>query len=131
MVFDDMMMQCASNELITQAFTQKRHHQNLSVMLILQNFYCQEKVIRNVHLNTGYVVLFRNPRDKSQFSNLARQLGPKHSKALVDTYVDTTSRPYSYLLVDLKPLTPDALCYRSNALHLGRQTVYVIGAVPT
>ena len=131
MVFDDMMMQCANSELIAQAFTQKRHHQNLSVILILQNLYCQGKVMRNVHLNTEYVVLFRNPRDKSQFGHLARQLEPKHSKALVDAYVDATSRPYSHLLVDLKPHTPDALRYRSNSLQLDRQTVYVIGAVPT
>ena len=113
LVFDDMMMQCANSELIAQAFTQKRHHQNLSV---LQNLYCQVKVIRNVHLNTEYVVLFRNPRDNSQFGHLARQLEPKHCKALVDAYVDATSRPYSHLLVDLKPHTPDALRYRSNSL---------------
>ena len=48
MVFDDMMMQCANSELIAQAFTQERHHQNLSVILILQNLYCQGKVMRNV-----------------------------------------------------------------------------------
>ena len=129
--FDDMMMQCTSSELIAQAFTQKRYHQNLSVIFILQNLYCQGNVMRNVLLNTQYVVLFRNPRDKSQFGHLARQLEPKHSEALVDAYVDATSRPYSHLLVDLKPHTPDALRYRSNSLQLHRQTVYVIGAVPT
>ena len=128
MVFDDMMMQCANSELIAQAFTQKRHHQILSVILILQNLYCQGKVMRNVHLNTEYVVLFRIIRVNL---HLARQLEPKHSKALVDAYVDATSRPYSHLLVDLKPHTPDALRYRSNSLQLDRQTVYVIGAVPT
>ena len=83
--------------------------------------------MRNVHLNTEYVVSFRNPRDKSKFAHLARQLEPKRSKA----FVDATSRPYLQLLVDLKPHTPDALRYRSNSLQLDRQTVYVIGAVPT
>ena len=87
MVFDDMMMQCARRELIAQAFSQKRHHQHLSVILILQNLYCQGKVMRDVHLNTEYVVLFRNQRDKSQFGHLARQLEPKHSKALVTVLV--------------------------------------------
>ena len=33
--------------------------------------------------------------------------------------------------VDLKPLTPDALRYRSNSLQLDRQTMYVIVVVPT
>ena len=103
-------------------------------------FIVQGKVMRNVHPNTEYVVLFRNTRDKSQFGHLTRQLEPNHSKALVDTYMDTTSRPYSYLLVHLKPHTPDALCYRSNSIQLDRQTVYILrfydvtamrGAVPT
>ena len=62
MVFDGMMMQCAISELIAQAFTQKRHHQNLSVILIIQNLYCQGKVMR-MHLNTEYVVLFGNPQE--------------------------------------------------------------------
>ena len=131
MVFDDMMMQCASSELIAQAFTQKLHHQHLSVILILQNLYCQGKVMRNVHHNTEYVVLLCNSRDKSQFGHLSRQLEPKHSKAVVDAYVDATSRPYSHLLVDLTPHTPDAMCYRSNFIQLDRQTMYVIGAVST
>ena len=83
--------------------------------------------MRNVHLNTEYVVLFGNPRDKSQFGHLAGQLEPKHSKALVDA----TSQPYSHVLVDLKPHTPDELRYKSNSLQLDLQTDYVIGAVPT
>ena len=81
MAFDDMMMQCANSKLIAQAFTQKQHHRNLSVILILQNLYSHGKVMRNVHVNTEYVVLFRNPRDKSQFGHLARQLKPKHSRS--------------------------------------------------
>ena len=117
-VFDDMMMQCASSELIALAFTQKRHHQNLSIILILKNVYCQRKVMRNVHLNTEYVVLFRNPRDQGQNGHLARQLEPKHSKALVDAYMDATSRPYSNILVALIPHTPYALRYRSNYLQI-------------
>ena len=85
------------------------------------------KLMRNVNLNIEYVILFRNSRDKSQCGHLARQLEPKHSKA----FVDATSRPYSHLLVDLKPHTPDAQRYRSNSLQLDRQRMYVIGAVPT
>ena len=87
--------------------------------------------MRNVHLNTEYMVLFRNPRYKSQFGHLERQLEPIHHKALVDAYVGATSRPYSHLLVNLKPHTPDVLRYISNSLPLDRQTGYVIGAVPT
>ena len=80
--------------------------------------------MRNVHLNIEYVVLFRNPRWQNP---LAKQLEPKHYKALVDA----TSRPYLHILVDLKPLISDTRGYRSNSIQLDRQTVYVIGVVPT
>ena len=113
--------------LIALAFTQKRHHQNRSVILIIQNVYCQGKVMKNVHLHTEYVVIFRNSQYKRQFGHLAWQLEPKHSKALVNAIL----WPYLYLLVDMKPHTPDALRYRSNYRQLDRQSVYVIGAVPT
>ena len=43
LVFDDMMMQCAFSELIAQAFTQKRHHQNISVKLILKTYTARER----------------------------------------------------------------------------------------
>ena len=75
--------------------------------------------MRNVHLITEYVVLFGNPRDKSQ-------CGTGNFKTLVDV----TLRPYSHLLVYLKPHMPDSLRYKSISLQLDRQMVYVIGAVP-
>ena len=49
--------------------------------------------MRNVYLNTEYVVLFCNPRDMSQFWHLARQLELKTSKTLVDDDVDAPRDP--------------------------------------
>ena len=126
MIFDDLMVKCASSELVAQAFTQKRHHQNVSVVLIMQNLYCQGSVMRNIHLNTEYIVLFRNPRNKSQFGHFARQIEPKKYINLLDSYIDATSRPFSHLLVDMKPHTPDSLRYRSDSLSPLEQIVYVI-----
>ena len=117
MVFDDMMSKCAESDLICQTFTRKRHHQNLSVVFIVQNLFCQGKVMRNIHLNTEYFVLFRNPRDKSQFGHFARQLETLKSKQLIENYMTAISKPYDHFLVDLKPHTPDQLRYRSNSLQ--------------
>lgn len=125
-VFDDMMSKCVDNQLVAEAFTQKRHHKNVSVILMLQNLFCQGKVMRNIHLNTQYMVLFKNPRDKSQFSHLARQLEPNHAKDLIDIYSDATTKMYGHLLIDLKPETPDALRYRSETINLDKQIVYVL-----
>jgi len=54
-------------------------------------------------LNAHCMVLFKNPRDVSQFANLARQMYPKTSQFAVEAYRDATREPNSYLLVDLRP----------------------------
>ena len=102
--------------MIADAFTKKRHHRDVSVILILQNLFCQGKVMRTVQLNTEYFVLFHNARDKSQFLHFARQVEPTRTSQLMEAYVDATSKPYHHFLVDLKPLTPNALRYRSDSL---------------
>jgi len=60
------------------------------------------------------MVLFKYPRDASQFANLARQMYPRRSQFAVETYKDATRKPYSYLLVDLQPEQEDDLRLRTN-----------------
>ena len=129
LIFDDMMSECLNNKMIAELFTKKRHHCNISIVLLLQNLFAQGSVMRTVHLNTEYVVLFANQRDKSQFHHFARQVEPKRSKRLIDAYTDAVSTPHSHLLVDLKTHTPDALRYRSDTLSQDKQVVYSLGAV--
>ena len=128
-VFDDLMSECVGSNLMADAFTKKRHHRDVSVILILQNLFCQGKVMRTVQLNTEYFVLFANARDKSQFFHFARQVEPTRTSQLMEAYTDATSQPYHHFLVDLKPRTPDALRYRSNSLSRDKQIVYAVGGV--
>ena len=129
MIFDDLMSESSGSSMIADAFTKKRHHRDVSVILILQNLFCQGKVMRTVQLNTEYFVLFHNARDKSQFLHFARQVEPTRTSQLMEAYVDATSKPYHHFLVDLKPLTPNALRYRSDSLSREKQIVYAVGGV--
>jgi len=76
-------------------------------------------------LNAHYMVLFKNPRDVSQFANLARQMYPKSSKFAVEAYRDATREPYSYLLVDLRPEQDGELRLRTNIFPEETHYVYV------
>lgn len=75
-------------------------------------------------LNSNYMVLFRNPRDATQISVLGSQMFPGRQKFLRSAFEDATSRPYGYLLLDLKAATPDALRVRTNVFP-GEQPVVV------
>ena len=61
-----------------------------------QNRFSENKFSRTMSLNAHYMVLFMNPRDVSQFANLARQMYPKSSQFAVEAYRDvqlSVSRP--------------------------------------
>ena len=53
------------------------------------------------------MVVFKNPRNASQMSHLARQMYPGRVKFVEEAFKDATSVPYVYLLVDLKQDTPE------------------------
>ena len=69
--------------------------------------------------------LFKNPRDASQFTNLARQMCPNRSAFAVEAYKDAKREPYSYLLVDLRPEQDEDLRLRTNIFPGESQYVYV------
>jgi hypothetical protein len=52
-------------------------------------------------------VLLKNTTDKQQFSQLARQVYPKKSTSLYDSYLDETEKAHIYLLLDLGQDTND------------------------
>lgn len=105
LVLDDMM-NSLTNE-IAHMFTVGSHHKNFSVILITQNLFPRVKVMRDISLNTHYIIFFRNSRDQSQASCFARQAFPSKSKYFMDAYKKATSKPFSYLLVDVHPRTPE------------------------
>ena len=79
-IIDDLMTQLHSDERLTRLFTVGSHHRNLSVIFIVQNLFHQGREMRNLSLNSHYIILFKNPRDRFQVSVLARQMYPGNSK---------------------------------------------------
>ena len=54
---------------ITQLFTRARYD-NLSMIYLTQNLFHKNQ--RGLSLNSDYMVIFKNPRDDSQFTTVAR-----------------------------------------------------------
>lgn len=65
-ILDDVLLQAAEHPEVARIFTQYRHHKNMSMMLLTQNLFYKGKYSRTISLNTNYLVLFNNPRDKLQ-----------------------------------------------------------------
>lgn len=106
LICDDMMELC--NQNIAEVFTKHSHHRNLSILFLSQNLYQKGQNMRNMNLNSSYLVLFKNPREVNQIGFLARQMYPKgEAQFLQQAFKDATSVPYGYLFIDLKQNTPE------------------------
>ena len=103
LVLDDQMStgNIPKKKEIVKLFTQGSHHRNLTVIYIVQNLFDQGGCSRTVSLNSQYIVVFKNPRDSAQISYLAQQAYPRNSKFLVESYMDATRIPHSYLVLNL------------------------------
>ena len=115
-VIDDQMLEAGKDNRIVNLFTKGSHHRNLSVVYIVQNLFHHGKGNRSISLNSHYLVLFKNPRDKLQILTLAKQMYPSETAWFIKEYEEAVRRPYGYLFVDLRPTTPDRCRLRTNVL---------------
>lgn len=123
LILDDLMSELST--LSSNLFTKYSHHLKISVVYILQNLFVQSKNQRSISLNSGYITLFKNPRDFSQAVFLARQVAPYNSKSVLEAYLDATRLPYSYLMFDFVQNTPDSHRLRSQIFPGERDYIYV------
>ncbi|MES9951128.1 MAG: hypothetical protein ABW118_19390, partial [Candidatus Thiodiazotropha sp.] len=106
-IFDDLMTEAKCDQRIADLFTKGSHHRNISIVYLTQNVFPQGKACRDIALNTQYLVLFNNPIDRQQVATLARRIYPSNSATFMNRFKEATSRPYGYLVVDLKSSTPE------------------------
>lgn len=111
-IVDDMMRE--SNDTVVDLFTKNSHHHNCSIISIQQNLFNRNKGQRDISLNSHYIVVNKNPRDRTQFATLARQICPGNVAYINEAFAHATREPYGYLLLDLTQTTPDHLRYRTK-----------------
>ena len=120
LVIDDLMDEISSNKLAISLFTRNVHHKNVTVIFLSQNLFKQGKNMRDIALNSQYLILFKSVRDIQQVKVLARQTGIKH---LEEAYQKAIKQPFGYLLVNLRPESPDILRLQSHITEYRR--IYV------
>lgn len=116
-VMDDLLKESKDSKDVTDMFTRTAHHKRCFIIFITQNLFPPGKESRTRNLNTHYYAIFKNPRDKSQFEILARQVSPRGSKALIEIFQVATERPHGYLFIDFTQECPDEFRFRTNILE--------------
>ena len=123
-VLDDLFLKAIENEDIVLLFTQYCHHHCISVIFVQQNLFSQGKHSRTIAMNTWYLVLFENVRDKMQVNYLGRQAYPGKSKNFMKAYYDAVQRPYGYLLLDFSHNVDEKFRMRTNVFPSEEMLAY-------
>jgi hypothetical protein len=119
-------LQSETDDNMELYYTRGSHHRNLSLIRSLQNLYHRGKGNRDITLNSHYLVLFFNPRDRSQISHFARQVDPQNSKFIIEAYRDATTKPHTYLLFDFTQAIDNDLRFRA-AIFPGEENIIYVG----
>ena len=106
-ILHDMMDEATQDKRVSQLFTRGRHD-----IYLTQNLFHKNR--REISLNSNYMVIFKNPRDKTQFTNLVKQFMPRKYIFLLWALEDATKLPRSYLLLNMRPETYNKLQFRAE-----------------
>ena len=87
-VIDDKMSEEGGSDELANLFTKGAHHRNLTVVFIVQNNFHQAKSMRTIILNSHYMVLFKNPRDRVQIRAHGTQVYSGHASFLAAAFHD-------------------------------------------
>ena len=115
-VLDDLMVEIEKSKFVSDLFTRISHHNNQSIFLLTQNLYHKGPIFRTLNINTHYLVIFNNPRDKKQVCTLAQQASPYSYDYFMSAYDQATDEPHGYLIVDCKQSTPKHLKLRGRII---------------
>ena len=130
-VIDDLMTEKSNDPFMHNLFTKVSHHLKVTIIYITQNMYekGQCKMKRNAH----YLIMMRNPSDKSQITTLGRQLFPRkrgHLEHFYEAYDDATRKKYGYLVIDVSPEGSEIEKLKTNIIPDSKGKLSVIVYLP-
>jgi uridine kinase len=124
-IFDDLQEECGNNKSVSQFFTKHAHHQNISVILILQNLYAKGSERITMLRNCHYLVIFNNPLDQTILNTIARRIDPPNHKKVLNMFKIVLDA-YRYILIDGSQNSSKSVKYRSDIFHPHFQRIFSI-----
>ena len=121
LIVDDLMEEVTGESRLNNIYTKHSHHKNVSVLFLSQNLFKEKN--RTQSINTHYMFLFKNPRDRQAVTRLAQQAFPGSVQAVKDAYAHATREPYSFLLIDMKQETPENCRLLGNYLSFDKPII--------
>ena len=118
-VIDDLFEEAnRDSATFNTLFTKIARHRHVTVFFLTQNMFHPGGKHRTRNLNVHYLVLFKNPRDRTVVDYVARQAFPHVRRDLMKAFEYVTSNsPHSYLFLDLTQETPDMFRVKTDVFN--------------
>ena len=113
-IYDDLMIETTKSESLTKLTSNKCHHNLVSWISILQNFFHDGKERRTILRCSHYLVIFNNPIDKSVPYALGNKIMPRNIKTFLKIFEKAADRPNGYLFIDGHQTTPPSARLRTD-----------------
>ena len=105
LILDDAMIESRQRSSdVAKWFTKGSHHRDVSIAILVQNLF--PKQLRDLSLNAHILVLFNNPRDKSQVKRFIGQAFPDETERIKNAMNYAFERPFRPLIVNTHQTTP-------------------------
>lgn len=95
----DMM----SSIKLKDVFIKGSHHNNVTVLSLVQNLYPKGKFSRDIRLNLHYVILMKSFALESQINRLGMDTFKRYPTFFFNAYKKATISKFSYLVLVLHP----------------------------
>jgi hypothetical protein len=123
LILDDLINDIDPKYLET-LFIKGSHHWNVSIILVTQNLF--DKNIKVARINSHYIILMKNPQGLLQIRTLGSHLFPGKLNYFLEAYNDAIEQnAYGYLVINMKPNTPDELRLSTNIFPNEVATIYL------
>ena len=101
-VFDDLMSTVTPR--IENLFTTYAHHRKVTVMLVMQNMWLQNKSMVTVRRNIDFLILFDQRQDRLSVKTFANRSYPECTGKFMDCYASAVARSeHGALTCDMRP----------------------------
>lgn len=122
LVLDDLMECKAAEDIILKIFTMGSHHRNISCIVLGHNIFPKNPKFRTISLNTNFLVLFKNARDRMQIHRLGSQMMIRQT--LSEAYNDAVNlSKYGYLVLDLRNSCDENQRLKTNVFPSDKYTI--------
>ena len=96
-----------------------RHHWGVSIIWVTHHLFSKHDSNTCLQRNTQYLALMSSPRDKTAISKLGSQIDVGYGAFLLSAYKKAVQKAGDFLLLDLRPDTPEKYRVRETVTAEG------------